>query len=72
MRVLPFLVAVADGEMTPVRVKEDVSSLLSVCWSPDNKRIAYHWLEVLSEPKRDGRTTLHGSPSPMPTAVVPR
>ena len=56
VRVLPFIVAVADGAMSHVRVKDDVSSLLSVCWSPDNKRIAYHWLEILSEPNGTGGT----------------
>jgi RNA polymerase sigma factor (sigma-70 family) len=46
------ILSVADGSEKRVPVSDKVSWVYHACWSPDGKRIAYHWHEEI--PKPDG------------------
>jgi len=44
------VVLVADGSEQRITVSNDVAWVYHACWSPDGKRIAYHWHEEIPKP----------------------
>jgi hypothetical protein len=44
------ILSLADKIETPVRLVDGVKSVYGACWSPDGKRIAYHWQEEIPQP----------------------
>ena len=51
------VVSIADGSARRVKLPDGVRMLHHACWSPDGKRIAYHWQEEVPAPAG------HASPS---------
>ena len=48
-KLRPFIVSVADGSATAIRVSDDVDGVYQACWSPDGKRIALMWHELIPQ-----------------------
>lgn len=46
----PFIVSAADGSATAIRVGDEVDAVYHACWSPDGKRIALMWHELIPQP----------------------
>jgi hypothetical protein len=43
-------VSVADGTERPIAVPKEAVRVNHACWSPDGKRVAYHWFEEVPAP----------------------
>lgn len=43
-------VSVADGSERKIALPDEVAWIYHACWSPDGKRIAYHWHEEIPQP----------------------
>lgn len=44
------VVSVADGAVRPVPLVEGATWAFHACWSPDGRRVAYHWHEEVPSP----------------------
>jgi RNA polymerase sigma factor (sigma-70 family) len=44
------VVTVADGSARTVKLPDGANAVYHACWSPDGKRIAYHWHEEVPAP----------------------
>ncbi|HVK15558.1 MAG TPA: sigma-70 family RNA polymerase sigma factor [Fimbriiglobus sp.] len=44
------ILSLTDKTETPVRLVEGASTVYGACWSPDGKRILYHWYEEIPQP----------------------
>jgi len=53
-------VSVADGTERPIALPDKASWVYHACWSPDGKRIAFHWIEELAPPP--GPVPVGGNP----------
>ena len=49
-KLRPVTVSVADGSVVAIRVSDDVDGVYLACWSPDGKRIALMWHELIPQP----------------------
>ncbi len=49
-KLRPVTVSVADGSVVAIRVGDEVDAVYHACWSPDGKRIALMWHELIPQP----------------------
>ena len=47
---VPVVVSVKDGSETVIPLPDGATAVYHVCWAPDGKRIAFHWLEEIQPP----------------------